>query len=80
VQVIGTLHGLEGELERGPGPGDELARVAAVGPGKPDLGKRLLHVPQQRPGGVAVLDAGGGDQDGQQQARDVNGDVPLAAA
>jgi hypothetical protein len=38
VQVTGPPDDFEGELERFPGPGDELAGVAAVGPGEPDLG------------------------------------------
>jgi hypothetical protein len=54
VQVIGSLDDLEGELERGLGPGDQLPAVAAVGPGQLDLGKRLPQA-QQRPGCVAVL-------------------------
>lgn len=48
---------LDGELERSLSSGDELAGVAAVGPGDPDLGAGFLQVPQQRPGRVAVLDA-----------------------
>jgi len=79
MQVVGAFHDLEGELQGGRGPGDQLAGVAAVGPCEPDLGERLLQVPQQWPGRVAVLDAGGGDQHGQQQADRVDGDVPLAA-
>ena len=35
--------------------------------------------PQQRPGGVAVLHTGGGDQHDQQQPEGVHGDVALAA-
>ena len=79
VQVRGAPDDLEGELERAGGPGDELAGVDAVGPGELDLGERLVQVPQQRPGGVAVLDAGSGDEDLQQQAHGVHGDMPLAA-
>ena len=79
MQVIGALDDLEGELEAGFGPGDELAGVAAVGPGQLHRGEGAAQVPQQRPGGVAVLDAGGGDQHGQQQPDRVDGDVPLAA-
>ena len=44
VQVIGTFHHLEGELERCLGSGDELAGIATVGPGEPDLGERLAPV------------------------------------
>ena len=36
VQVIGPPDDLDGELERGLGPGDQLPGVAAVGPGQPD--------------------------------------------
>jgi hypothetical protein len=79
VQVIGAFDDFQSELERGLGRGDELAGVAAVGPGEPDLGECLLQVPQQRLGGVAVLDAGGGDQHGQQQPDRIDGNVPLTA-
>jgi hypothetical protein len=48
VQVTGAEDDLEGELERGLGPGDELAGVDAVGSGEPDRGERLPQVPQQR--------------------------------
>ena len=44
-----------------------------------DGAEGLAQVPQQRPGPVAVLDAGRGDQNGQQQPDGVDGDVPLAA-
>ena len=45
MQVIGSFHDLEGELERCLGRGDQLAGVAAVGPGEPDRGECLLQVP-----------------------------------
>ena len=38
-----------------------------------------MQVPQQRPGGVAVLDRRGGDHHGQHQAQRVHGDVPFPA-
>jgi len=79
VQVTGAIDDLEGELERGLGPGDQLACVPAIGPGQLDVGEGLAQVPQQGLGRVAVLHAGRGDQHGQQQAQDVDGDVPLAA-
>jgi len=78
VQVTGAIDNLQGERERGLGPG-ELACLAAFGPGELDLGEGLAQVPQQGPGRVAVLHAGRGDQHGQQQAQDVDGDVPLEA-
>ena len=79
VQVIGPSDDLKSQfrLELGPGPGDELAGVAAVGPGQPDRREGPAQVPQQRPGGVAVLDGRGGDQDGEQQAEGVDGEVAL---
>ena len=81
VQVTGPLDDLEFQpgLERGPGPGDEFAGVAAVSPGQLDRGEGAAQVPQQRFGSVAVLDARGGDQHRQQQSDGVHGDVPLAA-
>ena len=64
---------------RARGPGGELAGVDGVGPDQADAAAGAVQVPQQRPGGVAVLDGGGGDHHGQQQAHRVHGDVPLAA-
>jgi hypothetical protein len=43
VQVTGAIEDLEGELERGLGPGDQLACVVAVGPGQLDGGKGLAQ-------------------------------------
>ena len=45
VQVIGPPDDLHRELERGLGPGDQLAGVAAVGPGKADRGEGPAQVP-----------------------------------
>jgi hypothetical protein len=62
------------------GPGGQLAcGVSGAGPGQPDPGAAAGQVPQQRPGAVAVLDAGRGDHHGQQQPGGIDGDVPLAA-
>ena len=72
-------HDLHGHLQGG-GPGDQLAGgVSGVGPDQQDLRAGAVEVPQQRPGAVAVLDAGGGDHHGQQQPDRVHGDVPFAA-
>src|SRR4029077_18140406 len=79
VQGIGPPDDLHGELEVGGGPGGQFPGVAAIGPGQADAGAGPVQVEQQRPGGVTVLGAGGGDQDLQQQAAGVDGDVPLAA-
>jgi hypothetical protein len=79
VQVIGPSDDLHGQVQPAAGPRDELAGVAAVGPGQADAAAGAPQVPQQRPGGVAVLRAGGGGQDVQQQAAGVDRDVPLAA-
>jgi hypothetical protein len=54
-------------------------RAGAWLTGEPDPGECLLQVLQQRFYRVSVLDAGCRDQDGQQQADGVDGDVPLAA-
>jgi hypothetical protein len=67
-------------LELAGGPGDELAGVAAVGPGQLDRREGPPQVPQQRPGGVAVLHGRGGDQRGEPQADRVDGEVPMIAA
>ncbi len=63
----------------GRGPGAQLAGVDGVGPDQADAAAGAVQVPQQRPGGVAVLDGGGGDHHGQQQAHCVHGDVPFPA-
>jgi hypothetical protein len=52
--------------------------VAGIGPDQPDPAAGPVKVPQQRPGGIAVLDGGGSDHHGQQQARGVHRDVALA--
>src|SRR5438874_4177939 len=79
VQIIGTADDLEPEVQPG-GPGQQpVCLVAAVGPDQPDVAVAAGQVPQQRPGGVAVLDGRGGDHHGQQQPGGVHGDVPLAA-
>lgn len=73
---------LDGDLESRRGPGRELAGVAGIGPGQADAGAGAGagagQVLQQGPGGVAVLEAGGGDHDGQNQAGGVDGNVALA--
>ena len=63
---------------RGPG-GKPAGGVSGVGPDQNDLPASTVQVPQQRPGGVAVLDRGGGDHHGQHQAHGIHRDVPLAA-
>ena len=79
VQVIGPFDDLDGQFQPSRCPGQQLAGVAAVGPGAADAAPAALEVPQQRPGGITVLGAGGSDQDLQQQARSVDGDVAFAA-
>jgi hypothetical protein len=69
---------LEVHLQAG-GPGGELAGVDGISPDQPDAAGGAVQVPQQRPGGVAVLDGGGGDHHGQQQAHRIHGDVPFPA-
>jgi hypothetical protein len=64
---------------QGRGPSGELAGVCGIGPGQADPAAGTVQVPQQRPGGVAVLDGCGGDHHGQQQAHGIDGDVPFAA-
>jgi hypothetical protein len=60
-------------------PGQQLPGVAGVGPGVTDPAAGALEVEQQRPGAVAVLDRGRGDEDFQQQPAGVDGDVAFAA-
>ena len=71
-------HDLQGHLHAG-GPGAQLAGVDGVGPDQADVARGAVEVPQQRPGAVAVLDGGGGDHHGQQQAHRVHRDVPFPA-
>ena len=54
-------------------------RVAPVSPGQLDSGEGPPQVPQQWPGGVAVLHRGGGDQHRQQQAEGIDGKVAFRA-
>ena len=53
---------LQGHLQRR-GPGGQGAGVSGIGPDQPDTPAGAVGVPQQWPGGVTVLGAGGGDQD-----------------
>jgi len=69
---------LQGHLQ-GRGPAGQLAGVDRVGPDQPDAAAGAVQVPQQRPGRVAVLDGGGGDQHGQHPAQRVHRDVPFPA-
>jgi hypothetical protein len=64
---------------QGLGPGGEFAGVPGIGPDQADAPAGTVGVPQQRPGALAVLDAGGCDHHVQDQAGGVHGDVALAA-
>jgi hypothetical protein len=79
VQGIGPFDDLDGQVQPGGRPREQLPGVAAVGPGPADAAAGAREVEQQRPGGVAVLDRCGRDQDFQQQAGGVDGDVAFAA-
>src|SRR5215467_12128552 len=61
LEGVGVALGddLEGHLQR--------AGVSGVGPDQADVAAGAVGVPQQRPGGVAVLDGGGGDDHVQDQ-------------
>ncbi len=63
--VVGAFDDGDGQGERGQGPFDEQAGVAAVGPYEADVLAAVVQELQQWLGGVAVGDAGGGDQAGQ---------------
>jgi hypothetical protein len=79
VQGIGPFDDFDGQVQPGGRPGEQLPGVASVGPGPADAVAGPVQVEQQRAGGVAVLDRCGGDQDFQQQAGGVDGDVAFAA-
>ena len=71
-------HDLHGHLQCG-SPAGQLAGVSGIGPDQLDPAAGTVQIPQQRPGAAAVLDRGGGDHHGQDQAHGVYCDVPLAA-
>jgi len=77
--VVAAFDDLHGDTEGVAGPVQEFAGVAAVGPDEPDPLACLAQVLQQRPGTVAVLNAGRGDQHTDQQPDGVNGDVAFPA-
>lgn len=58
---------------------DGFGLVAVVGPGFGDGGVALADFGQDLGAGGGVVDAGGGDGDGQQEAERVGDDVPLAS-
>jgi hypothetical protein len=63
----------------GGGVFDDGVLVAAVGPGLGDAGVVDGEVVQEMGATGGVVDAGGGDQDGQEQAEGIGGEVPFAA-
>src|SRR6476620_1812217 len=60
-------------------PDEQPSEVTAVGPDQPDGGQAAAQCGQESVCGVAVGDRGGGDDDGQQQAVHLHGEVPLDA-
>src|SRR6476619_4190580 len=60
-------------------PDQQPSGVTAVGPDQPDGGEAAAQCGQQSVCGVAVLDRGGGDDDAEQQAVHIHGEVPLDA-
>jgi hypothetical protein len=64
---------------KAPPPGPPACPRRRHQPTQPDATLRDPQSPQQRPGAVAVLHAGGGDQHHQQKPQGVHGDVALAA-
>jgi hypothetical protein len=79
VDALALADDLHRQGENLGGPGDQLAGVAGIGPYQPDGRQPAAKPPQQPAAAVAVLDAGGGDQDVQQQPVGVGGHVPPAA-
>lgn len=61
------------------GPDQEFAGVGAVGPDQRDPLVPVAQARQRALGTVAVLDAGGGDDNDQQQTQGIHDDVPLGA-
>jgi hypothetical protein len=61
------------------GPGDQFAGVAGIGPDQPDGWQVAAEAPPQPPAAIAVLGAGRGDQDLQQQPTGVHRQVAVAA-
>ena len=60
-------------------PDEQPSGVTAVGPDQPDGGEAAAQCGQESVFGTAVLDLGGGDDDGEQQAVHIHGDVALDA-
>src|SRR6476659_870889 len=60
-------------------PDEQPSGVTAVGPDQRDGGEAAAQSGQESVCGVAVGDRGGGDDDGEQQAVPIHGDVPLDA-
>src|SRR4029077_19576881 len=60
-------------------PDEQPSEVTAVGPDQPDGGEAAAQCGQESVCGVAALDRGGGDDDAEQQAVHIHGEVPLDA-
>lgn len=60
-------------------PDGQPSRISAVGPDQPDGGEPAAQCGQESVRGVAVLDRGSGDDDGEQQSVHIHGNVSLDA-
>jgi hypothetical protein len=79
VDALAFADDRQGEGENLGGPDDQLAGVAGISPHQPDRGEVAAKASQQPAATITVLDAGGGDQDAQQQPAGVHRHVPLVA-
>src|SRR3954464_14349339 len=64
-QVVTAFDDFHDQVQHGAGPGHEAACVAGVGPDETDGAEPGPQRAQQAQPGVAVLDGGNGDHDGQ---------------
>ena len=76
AQTLDDRHRPAAKLSR---PVDQLSGVTPVGPGDFEPGEEAAKLAKHELGSIAVLDVGGVHDDGQDQAEDVDHDVPLAA-
>lgn len=75
--AFGFGDGFEGDTEDVPGPVDELAGVGGVAPGQGDLGVGLVESGQEDLAADGVVGLGGGDDDVDQEAVRINGEMPF---
>src|SRR5215471_439217 len=74
----GTFHDHEGPLQHSRDPGDELARVPAIGPDQLQSREADDQGPQHRFSSITVLDTSGMHYHDEEQSQDIDDNVALA--